>query len=70
MVSSSSSGPARVLLVHHVARRLGVSNRTVRWWAETGRVPGRRLNVKIWVFAELDVIEFARTRGVDRSEAA
>lgn len=28
----------RALLVHHVARRLGVSGRTVRWWAQNGLI--------------------------------
>ena len=50
------------LYVCHVAGRLSVSERTVRWWAETGRLRGRRLKVKVWAFAEADVLEFARRR--------
>jgi hypothetical protein len=44
-----------MLLAHIVARRLGVSPRTVRWWAETDRIRARRRGVKLWEFAEPDV---------------
>lgn len=54
------------LLVRHVAVRLSVSERTVRWWAETGQLPGRRFKVKIWGFEESAVIAFALRRGCDR----
>ena len=47
----------RVLLVHHVAKRLGVARRTVRWWAETGHIRAHRAGVKLWTFREADVDE-------------
>jgi hypothetical protein len=62
MVSCSLSPNSRPLLVHHVALRLGVSCRTVRWWAETDRLPGRRANIKIWLFDPIDVEMFAVRR--------
>jgi hypothetical protein len=52
----------RLLLAHHVAKRLGVSARTVRWWAETHRLRGFRLRVKIWAFDVRDVEAFAAAR--------
>ena len=54
----------RTLLVHHVAKRLGVARRTVRWWAETGRIRAYRAGVKLWTFREADVDEL---RSVGRS---
>jgi excisionase family DNA binding protein len=52
------SGPARRLLVHHVAKRMGYSRRTVRHLAQTGRLRGTKLGKKIWVFDLSDVEQF------------
>lgn len=49
----------RPLLVHHVARRLGVPRRTVRYWAATGRIPAIKAGPKIWKFRLIDVERFA-----------
>jgi predicted site-specific integrase-resolvase len=65
--SLSSNGSRRLLFVHHVARRLGVSCRTVRWWARTGQIPAFRLHVKVWAFYEGDVLAFAARRDADRA---
>ena len=51
------------LHVHQVALRLGVSERTVRWWAQTGQLPASRLGVKLWAFDQHDVVEFGHLRG-------
>ena len=51
---------ARVLLVHHVAKRFGVSPRTVRWWAATGRIVAFKRGPRIWYFRETDVTNFFR----------
>jgi excisionase family DNA binding protein len=48
-------GIGRPLLVHHVARRLGISCRTVRHLAKTGKLPGFRAGKKIWLFLPADV---------------
>jgi excisionase family DNA binding protein len=53
--------------VHHVARRLSVSQRTVRWWAGTGRIPAFKLGVKIWAFYEADVEAFRVKRDTERA---
>jgi len=53
----------RALLVHHVAKRLGVSCRTVRYWAATGRLRAHKDGPKIWKFTLADV-ELARRLGV------
>jgi excisionase family DNA binding protein len=45
----------RVLSVHTVAVKLGVCDRTVRFWAETGRLAGFKDGPKIWRFRASDV---------------
>jgi excisionase family DNA binding protein len=45
----------RILSVHSAAIRLGVSDRTVRLWARTGRLRGFKEGPKIWRFRETDV---------------
>ena len=54
--------PSRPLLVHHVAVRLGLSRRMIRYLAETGQLRAHKLGKKIWVFCPDDVAEFGRTR--------
>jgi excisionase family DNA binding protein len=51
----------RVLSVHTVAVRFGVSDRTIRLWAATGRLPGFKDGPKIWRFRATDV-EAVRAR--------
>jgi excisionase family DNA binding protein len=51
----------RILSVHTVAIRFGVSDRTVRLWAQKGRLPGFKDGPKIWRFRASDV-EAARAR--------
>jgi len=51
----------RILSAHSAAIRLGVSDRTVRLWARTGRLRGFKDGPKIWRFRETDV-EAARAR--------
>ena len=49
----------RLLHVHLVAARLGVSCRTVRLWAEVGELPGFKVGRgKLWRFRESDVDEY------------
>ena len=45
----------RILSVHSAAIRLGVSDRTVRLWARTGRLRGFKEGPKIWRFRETEV---------------
>lgn len=51
----------RVLSVHTVAVRFGVSDRTVRLWAAKGWLPGFKDGPKIWRFRATDV-EAVRAR--------
>jgi excisionase family DNA binding protein len=51
----------RILSVHTVAIRFGVSDRTVRLWAEKGRLRGFKDGPKIWRFRAGDV-EAARAQ--------
>jgi excisionase family DNA binding protein len=59
----------RILSVHIVAVRLGVSDRTVRLWAARGWVPAFKDGPKIWRFRETDV-EAVRARLVSRRRRA
>ncbi|HKB11713.1 MAG TPA: excisionase family DNA-binding protein [Vicinamibacterales bacterium] len=59
----------RILSAHSAAIRLGVSDRTVRLWARTGRLRGYKDGPKIWRFRETDV-EAARARLASGRRAA
>jgi excisionase family DNA binding protein len=54
-MNSFTADGERVLSVHTVAIRFGVSDRTVRLWAEQGRLPGFKDGPKIWRFRATDV---------------
>ena len=54
------------LLVRHVAERLSVPERTIRYWAKTGRLPARRVSLKIWAFDEADVEKLRMRRVFER----
>jgi excisionase family DNA binding protein len=43
------------LQVHHVVKMLGVSPRTVRYWAKSGKLEGIKNGPKIWCFRREDV---------------
>jgi ribosomal protein S14 len=60
-VARSSS----TLLVHHAAKKLGLSRRMVRHLAETGVLPARKLGKKIWGFDSLDVEDLRLRREAD-----
>ena len=62
MSQSLFTGRRRILRANNVARRLGVSERTVRWYAETGQIPAFKIGRKIWFFHELDVEDFRHRR--------
>ena len=51
------------MCVLEVAQYLGVSERTVRWWAATGRIRATRVGVKIWQFERDDVEAFSLRLG-------
>jgi excisionase family DNA binding protein len=60
-MKSFTADGERVLSVHTVAVRLGVCDRTVRFWAEKGWLPGFKDGPKIWRFRETEV-EVVRVR--------
>ena len=72
MVSSTLTkrNSGDLLLVHHVARLLGVPCRTVRHWAATGRLPAMRAGRRAWNFRRGDVVAFALLRHDDRRREA
>jgi excisionase family DNA binding protein len=53
----------RRLYAKDVAEYLGVSPRTVRWWAATGRLRASRVRIKIWSFRLSDVEDFSVSLG-------
>lgn len=56
----------RLLRVNNVRRRLKLHERTVRWLAEQGRIPARKIDRKSWGFRPEDVERFRRERENDR----
>jgi hypothetical protein len=50
------------ILVHHVARRLGLSTRMVRHLAKTGKLPAFKEGKKIWRFLVVEVERFRERR--------
>jgi len=48
----------RLLRVNNAARLLGVAPRTIRQWAEMGRLPAHKCGPKLWFFYESDLIAF------------
>ena len=58
----------REILAHHVAARLNVSVRTVRWWAATGRLAAHREGLRTWKFRERDVLAFGASRSYAHRE--
>ena len=56
-------GAARRIRVNHVAKRLGVPERTVRYLASTRRLPGYKIGEKIWFFNVADIEAYQINRG-------
>ena len=65
--SATPQARRRFLRVNNVARRLGKSERTVRWLAGTGAVPAFKIDKKSWGFWPEDV-EAHRCRMGGRDE--
>ena len=61
--SSDSSSTPRYLSVHTVAKRIGVSERTLRQWAQDERLPSYRAG-KLIKFLPEDVEQFMRKKSV------
>ena len=59
--SLAGTASAHRLLVHHVAKRLGISRRMVRHLAQKGELRGHKAGRKIWQFVVTDIEAF-RTR--------
>jgi excisionase family DNA binding protein len=60
MYTRTPPSARRTLLVHHVARRLNRSTRTVRWYVQTGRLKSTRFG-KLWTFHPQDVETLSAT---------
>ena len=57
------------LEVKQVAKMLGVSERTVRWFVATNQLPDRRRGTKILVFVEAEVLALRDRRASEREAA-
>lgn len=53
--SLSHARPGRTIRVQHVARRLGIPDRTVRHWAANGKLPAFKDGKKLWAFRSSDI---------------
>jgi excisionase family DNA binding protein len=62
--SVSPLPPRRFIAPSHVAKRLSVSERTVRYWAELGDLPGFKLGPtgKLWRFDPEDIDTYLEKR--------
>lgn len=60
-MNSFTKDGERVLSVHTVAVRFGVSDRTVRLWAAKGRLPAFKDGPKVWRF-RATAVEAVRAR--------
>ena len=49
-----------LILVRHAAKRLAISERTIRYLASTKRLPATRIGKKIWGFRPNDVESYRR----------
>jgi excisionase family DNA binding protein len=58
----------RPLLVHHVANRLGLSCRQVRYLAQRGHLPGFKIGKKIWGFQRAEVDTYSATRKAQHAD--
>jgi excisionase family DNA binding protein len=55
------SPAGRLLPPNVVAQRLGKSQRTIRWYAKTGRLEATRVGRKLWKYRDADVEAFKRS---------
>jgi excisionase family DNA binding protein len=61
--SGATVRPEKLLHVHHVAAKLGVSCRTVRLWAELRELPGFKIGRgKLWRFREQEIAEYVEKK--------
>jgi excisionase family DNA binding protein len=51
----------RLLPTNVVAQRLHKSERTVRWYANSGKLRAVRTGLKLWKFRRVDVEDFVRS---------
>jgi Helix-turn-helix domain len=59
-IAADQLQPDRILKVHQVALRLSRPTRTIRYWAETGILPGFKIGFRQWGFSERAIQEFIR----------
>lgn len=52
----------KLLHAHHVAERLGVSVRTIRYWAEIGELPGFKIGQRQWRFYETEILDYVESK--------
>ena len=61
---SSPEAHRRILRVHHVARRLRISARTVRYRAQHAQIPAFKIGPRTWFFNSSDIDAYCVARGI------
>jgi excisionase family DNA binding protein len=65
----SSAAPGRILRVHHVAKRLGIPARTVRYRAQHGQIPAFKIGPRTWLFYSTDIDAYYVVCGIGPKSA-
>jgi excisionase family DNA binding protein len=55
MDNSAPQAPSRILYVHHAAKRLRCTDRTVRRLIKRGQIPARRKGRRAWTIRSSDL---------------
>ena len=53
----------QVIPMSEAAARLGRKPATLRWWAKEGRIHGRCLDGRIWIFSQAELDRVAKRLG-------
>ena len=56
--SSAGLGGRKFSKAKSIADRLGISSRTIFRWADAGKIPRHKINARVVLFDEADVVAF------------
>lgn len=62
MDNSAPLAPSQILYVHHAAKRLHCTDRTVRRLIKRGQIPARRKGRRVWMIRSSDLDHFLARR--------
>ena len=60
--------PPDLLTSGEAAAQLGISVVTLRWWLATGKIQGRKIAGRIWLFDPAEVERIAKHRRQQRQQ--